>query len=188
ISLDEIIVKTPLPSLDLVPSSDSLVGAEIELVGMENREQILKGVLQGLDETYEFVIIDCPPSMGLLTVNALVAAHAVIIPVQCEYYAMEGLSGLMKTIRLIRNTYNRDLKICGILLTMYDGRNNLSRQVEKELRGFFDKQVFTTVIPRNVRLSEAPSHGLPVLLYDISSKGAKSYLDLAREILDRKEQ
>jgi chromosome partitioning protein len=187
ISLDEIIVKTPLPSLDLVPSSDSLVGAEIELVGMENREQILKGVLQGLDETYEFVIIDCPPSMGLLTINALIAAHAVIIPVQCEYYAMEGLSGLMKTIRLIRNTYNRDLKICGILLTMYDGRNNLSRPVEKELRGFFDKQVFTTVIPRNVRLSEAPSHGLPVLLYDISSKGAKSYLDLAREILDRKE-
>jgi chromosome partitioning protein len=161
-----------------------LIGAEIELVTAFSRERKLLGVLEPVRDDYDFIVIDCPPSLGLLTVNALTAADSVLVPLQCEFYAMEGLSQLMNTIRLIQKELNPRLKIHGILLTMFDSRNNLSHQVSEEIRRHFTDQVFTTVIPRNVRLSEAPSHGLPVLLYDISSRGATAYLELAKEIID----
>jgi chromosome partitioning protein len=180
----EVLLKSSLPFLDILPSNTDLIGAEIELVSAFSREQKLKGVLAEVRADYEYVIIDCPPSLGLLTVNALTAADAVLIPLQCEFYAMEGLSQLLQTIRLIQKELNPRLQILGILLTMFDGRNNLSHQVSQEIRRHFGDQVFTSVIPRNVRLSEAPSHGLPVLLYDISSRGATAYLELAREIIE----
>jgi chromosome partitioning protein len=181
----EVIVKTQLECLDILPSNDDLIGAEIELVSVKNRERVLKNALSELREHYEYLLIDCPPSLGLLTVNALAAAKAVLIPVQCEYYALEGLSSLVKTIELIQQTCNPCLTIGGIVLTMYDGRNNLSKQVSDELHRYFPKKVFQTIIPRNVRLSEAPSHGLPALLYDVSSKGAQAYLELAQEIINK---
>jgi len=173
-----------LPCLDILPSNTDLIGAEIELVSALARERKLKAVLQDVRDDYDYVIIDCPPSLGLLTVNALTAADAVLIPLQCEFYAMEGLSQLMQTIRLIQKELNPRLAMRGIILTMFDSRNNLSHQVSEEIRQHFGDQVFTTVIPRNVRLSEAPSYGLPVLLYDISSRGATAYLELAKEIID----
>ena len=182
----EIIRSTDLKHLDVLPANTDLIGAEIELVSAFARERKLLGVLEPLRADYDFIVIDCPPSLGLLTVNALTAADAVLIPLQCEFFAMEGLSQLMQTIRLIQKELNPRLAIHGILLTMYDGRNNLSRQVSEEIRRHFSEQVFATVIPRNVRLSEAPSHGLPVLLYDISSRGAMAYLELAREIIETK--
>ena len=178
------LVHSNLPYLDILPSNTDLIGAEIELVSAFAREQKLKSVLDGVRENYDYLIIDCPPSLGLLTVNALTAADAVLIPLQCEFYAMEGLSQLMQTIRLIQKELNPRLQIRGIILTMFDSRNNLSHQVSEEIRRHFGGQVFETVIPRNVRLSEAPSHGLPVLLYDISSRGATAYLELAREIIE----
>lgn len=183
----DIIVRTELPFLSLLPATSDLAGAELELVSMEEREHRLKSAIQSVSSSYDFIIIDCPPSLNLLTVNAMTAAHSVLIPLQCEYYAMEGLTQILNTIRLVQKGLNRALKIEGILLTMFDGRNNLSRQVSEEIRSHFKGMTFATVIPRNVRLSEAPSHGKPVLLYDIASRGAASYLELAQEILQREE-
>jgi chromosome partitioning protein len=176
---------TELPSLHLVPSGRDLYGAEIELVSAINRERRLERALGEIRDDYEIVLIDCPPSLGLLTLNALTAADGIIIPLQCEYYALEGLAGLLETVDLVRRELNPGLALEGVLLTMADARNNLSRQVEEEVRRHFGPQAYRTVIPRNVRLSEAPSHGKPILLYDARSTGATAYLDLAREILDR---
>jgi chromosome partitioning protein len=175
--------KTSLPFLELIPSNTDLIGAEIELIGELGREQKLKILLEEIENDYDFVFIDCPPSLGLLTVNSLTASHSVIIPLQCEYFAMEGLGQLMRTISLIRSRLNPSLSIEGILITMFDGRNNLAHQVVREVQNHFGNRVFRTIIPRNVRLSEAPSHGKPVILYDIHSKGAESYLNLAKELL-----
>jgi chromosome partitioning protein len=180
--IDSAILPTCINGLTIMPSKGDLVGAEIEISTLANRETILKtvvGDIQGQD----FVIIDCPPAFGLLTINALVSASALIVPVQCEYYAMEGLGRLMGNVVRIRDSFNAGLDLEGIVLTMYDSRINLSRQVESEIRGFFKEKVFQTVIPRNVALAEAPSHGKPVLSYNAASSGAKAYLDLAQEIL-----
>jgi len=179
----DIIIPSRLPHLDVMPANTDLIGAEIELVSAFAREIKLKGVLESIADQYEYILIDCPPSLGLLTVNALTAASAVLIPLQCEFYAMEGMSQLMNTIRLIQRDLNPSLKLFGILLTMFDARNNLSHQVSEEIRTHFEGKVFEAVVPRNVRLSEAPSHGLPVLMYDITSRGAEAYLELAREII-----
>lgn len=179
----DIILHTDLEHLHVMPSNTELIGAEIELVTALAREMKLKTALDPLRSAYDFVVIDCPPSLGLLTVNALTAADSVLVPLQCEFYAMEGLSQLTNTIRIIKTQLNPRLTIHGILLTMFDGRNNLSHQVSEEIRKHFEGKVFQTVIPRNVRLSEAPSHGLPVLLYDVNSKGTAAYLDLAQEII-----
>lgn len=180
----DIVQRTELERLDILPSNTDLIGAEIELITAFAREKKLQGVLQSIRDDYDFIIVDCPPSLGLLTVNALTAADAVLIPLQCEYYAMEGLSQLTQTVRLIQKDLNPDLEMAGILLTMFDARNNLSHQVSDEIRQHFGDKVFRSVIPRNVRLSEAPSYGLPVVLYDISSRGATAYLELAKEIID----
>jgi chromosome partitioning protein len=181
----EVRVKTNLQHLDLLPSNTDLIGAEIELVTALARERKLQGVLEAIEQEYDFIVIDCPPSLGLLTVNALTAADSVLIPLQCEFYAMEGMSQLMKTIGLIQKDLNPKLQLLGILLTMFDSRNNLSHQVAEQIAQHFEKEVFKSVIPRNVRLSEAPSHGLPVLLYDVASRGATAYLELAKEIIER---
>jgi chromosome partitioning protein len=172
-----------VPFLDIATSNTDLIGAEIELIQEIGREQKLRILLEEVDENYDFVLIDCPPSLGLLTVNSLTACHSVIIPLQCEYFAMEGLGQLMRTISLIRSRLNPSLLIEGILITMFDTRNNLAHQVVSEVQRHFSGKVFKTIIPRNVRLSEAPSHGKPVILYDIHSKGAESYLNLAKEVL-----
>lgn len=176
------ILPTCIHGLSIIPSKGDLVGAEIEISNLADRETILKTVV-GEIQGHDFVVIDCPPAFGLLTINALVAASALIVPVQCEYYAMEGLGRLMSNVDRIRDSFNADLDLEGIVLTMYDSRINLSRQVESEIRGFFKEKVFQTVIPRNVALAEAPSHGKPVLSYNAASSGAKAYLDLAKEIL-----
>jgi len=181
--LKEIIQKTDLAFLDVVISNTDLIGAEVELIQEKDRERKLDQLIKEVEADYDYIFIDCPPSLGLLTINSLTAAHSVIIPLQCEYYALEGLGQLLKTIRLIKQSLNPKLEIEGILLTMFDGRNNLSHQVADEVRKHFKDKVFRTIIPRNIRLSEAPSHGKPVLLYDIHSKGAESYLNLAREIM-----
>ncbi|MGA3173170.1 MAG: AAA family ATPase [Syntrophorhabdales bacterium] len=181
-AIERVIVKTALPMLDLAPGHPDMIGAEIELLDMEERELILKKAIAGVRESYLFTIIDCPPSLGLLTVNALAASDFVIIPLQCEYYALEGLVLLLKTISVIKKRLNPELEILGVLLTMFDKRNNLSFRVMEEARRHLGDKVFRTVIPRNVRLSEAPSYGKPVILYDAASKGAESYLDLAAEI------
>ncbi len=181
--LKEMIRRTELSYLDMVISNTDLIGAEVELIPLKDREKKLDRLIKEVEAEYDYILIDCPPSLGLLTINSLTAAHSVIIPLQCEYYAMEGLGQLLKTIRLIKQALNPRLEIEGILLTMFDGRNNLSHQVAHEVRTHFKDKVFKTIIPRNIRLSEAPSHGKPVLLYDIHSKGAESYLSLAREIL-----
>jgi chromosome partitioning protein len=181
--IKETIQKTAIPFLDVIPSNTDLIGAEVELIQERDREKKLDRLIKEVEADYDYIFIDCPPSLGLLTINSLTAAHSVLIPLQCEYYAMEGLSQLLKTIQLIKQALNPKLKIEGILLTMFDGRNNLAHQVALELRSHFKDKVFETVIPRNIRLSEAPSHGKPVLLYDIHSKGAESYLNLAREVL-----
>ena len=179
----EIIQKTALPYLHVIPSNTDLIGAEVELIQERERERKLDHLLHEVEGDYDFIFIDCPPSLGLLTINSLTAAHSVIIPLQCEYYAMEGLTQLLKTIRLIKQAFNPRLEVEGILLTMFDGRNNLAHQVIQEVRTHFKDKVFKTIIPRNIRLSEAPSHGKPALLYDVHSRGAESYLSLAREIL-----
>jgi chromosome partitioning protein len=183
--MKDVVCRTELEYLHLVPSGRDLYGAEIELVSMSNRERRVEQLLADLRDAYECVVLDCPPSLGLLTINALTAADAVILPMQCEYYALEGLAGLLETLEVVRRQLNPELRIEGILLTMVDLRNNLARQVEAEVRRHFGDRVFKTAIPRNVRLSEAPSHGKPVLLYDAHSKGALSYLQLASEILER---
>lgn len=182
--ISEIIVSTSLENLKIAPSTIDLLGVEIELVSREEREFILRKSLSSLDYDFPYIFIDCPPSLGLLTLNALVASHGVLIPVQAEYYALEGLSLLMQTLSLVKNSFNPDLEIDGILVTMFDPRNALSHQVEEEVRKHFHNKVYGTVIPRNVSLAEAPSHGKPALLYDIKSKGAQSYLQLAKELLN----
>lgn len=181
----EAIRKTNLKFLDLIPSDVHLAGAEVELVGLPERDLFLRRALEPVIGSYEYVFLDCPPSLGLLTVNALVAAGSVLIPVQCEYYAMEGLSRLVDTIARIQASANPGLAIEGILLTMYDPRNNLAVQVVSEVKKHFGAQVFDSIIPRNVTLAEAPSHGQPVLLYQIASRGAQLYMELAREVLKR---
>ena len=181
--LKDVIVKTQLPFLDIVPADQNLIGVEVEFVGMENREKKLKVLLTDVFSDYDFIIIDCPPSLGFLTVNALVATDFVIVPLQCEYFAMEGLGHLMNTLKLIRSNLNPTLELGGILLTMFDSRNLLSHRVSEDVKKYFGKKVFSTVIPRNVRLSESPSHGLPIILYDIKSRGAMAYMELAQEIL-----
>lgn len=173
------------PALDVVPATQDLVGAEIELVNRSARESVMRRALAGARDNYEFVLIDCPPSLGLLTLNMLTAADSVIIPIQCEYYALEGLSQLLNTVKLVQQNFNPDLAIEGVLLTMYDPRLNLSRQVAKEAQEYFGPKMFRSAIPRNVRLAEAPSFGQPILLYDVQSVGAKSYLSLAQELIRR---
>lgn len=184
-SLEQVSVRTAIDFLRVVPAGTDLVGAEVELVSREQRETRLRETLASVRDQYSFILIDCPPSLGLLTLNALTAADAILIPMQCEYYALEGLARLLDTADLVRADLNPQLELEGILLTMVDMRNNLSRQVETEVRGHFGEKVYRTRIPRNVRLSEAPSHGKPILLYDIHSRGATAYLKLTQEILDR---
>ncbi len=170
---------------DVLPSSKALAGMVVELVGIDNREHVLKKALRNVADDYDFVFVDCPPSLELLTLNGLAAADTVLIPVQCEYFALEGLSDLMSTMRIIKRRINPKLEIEGVLLTMYDGRTNLSLQVAAEVKKYFKDKVYTTVVPRNIRLSEAPSHGKPVIEYDYSSKGSQAYIALADEIIKR---
>jgi chromosome partitioning protein len=177
------ISKTEMEGLDLVPADKNLIGVNLELVNTDDRESILRHHLHRINADYQYILIDCPPALDLLTLNALMAADAVLIPIQCEFFALEGVSGLMDTIDRIRDSFGHPLQIEGILLTMYDERTNLTRQVAADLREFFQNEVFRTVIPRNVRLAEAPSHGKPILLYDPGSKGSEAYIQLAKEIL-----
>ncbi|MEZ4413350.1 MAG: AAA family ATPase [Gemmatimonadales bacterium] len=182
---DIILHDEALPFLDILPATQDLVGAELELVDRPQRETALRRALEPIREDYDYILIDCPPSLGLLTLNVLTAADAVIIPIQCEYYALEGISQLLNTIRLVQQNFNPGLAIDGVLLTMFDTRINLARQVANDAREYFGAGVFRTVIPRNVRLAEAPSFGKPILLYDVQSVGAKSYLSVAQELLRR---
>ena len=182
-SPDEVIMATDLEYLKILPSSISLVGAEIEMVNMMSREHQLKKVLTPIADNFDYVIIDCPPSLGLLTINVLTAVDSVIIPIQCEYFALEGLGQLINTINLVKENLNPSLVVEGVVLTMYDGRLNLSRQVSDEVRKHFDERVYETVISRNVRLSEAPSFGKPIILYDIMSTGAENYMSLTKEVI-----
>lgn len=182
-SPEEVTLETRVPNLDLLPATLDLAGAEIELVSAMSREHRLKKMLEQVAPGYDFILIDSPPSLGLLTVNALTASHAVLIPIQCEYYALEGISQLLHTINLVRRHLNPSLGIAGVLLTMHDPRTNLSQQVIQEVQTHFGPKVFQTIIPRNIRLSEAPSHGLPITLYDAKSKGAEAYQSLAREVI-----
>ncbi|GET26624.1 ParA family protein [Prolixibacter sp. NT017] len=181
------ILKTETENLELLPSHIDLVGAEIEMLNRPNREMVMKNVLEKVRDDYDFILIDCSPSLGLITVNALTAADSVIIPVQCEYFALEGLGKLLNTIKIIQNRLNQKLEIEGFLLTMYDARLNLSNQVYEEVKRHFQDMVFETIIARNIKLSEAPSYGVPAISYDASSKGAVSYLNLARELLQNNE-
>ena len=181
--IERITIDAQVDGLDLIPSDKNLVGAAVELVAMEDREYRLKAAVQKVRDKYAFILIDCPPSLDLLTLNALAASDSVLVPIQCEYLALEGVSELLDTLMRLRRTINPALGIEGILLTMYDDRTTLSKQVAADLRSFFGAQVFETVIPRNVRLAEAPSHGMPVMFYDIHSKGAESYIQLAKEVI-----
>jgi len=183
VPIRNLILDTELECLKIVPSNIDLIGAEIELVSFQDRERRLKKSLEEIKAYFDFFIIDCPPSLGLITVNSFTASDSVLIPLQCEYYPMEGLSQLLKTIKLIKNNLNQSLEIEGILLTMFDKRNNISHQVMEEVRKHFGSLVFNAIIPRNVRLSECPSFGKPIILYDADSRGAESYLELAREIM-----
>lgn len=180
---EEIIKKTNFKNLFLLPADMNLAGAELELVDIENRESRLKTGLEKIKDNFDFIFLDCPPSLGLITLNALTVSDSFLVPIQCEYYALEGLSQLMTTVRTVRKLYNPDLDIEGVLLTMYDSRLNLTRMVVEEVKRFFPKKVFSTVIPRNVRLSEAPSFGLPICEYDKASTGAQSYMNLATEFI-----
>jgi len=179
------VLSTSIERLDLIPADRSLTGAEIELVPLPGREERLRELLASTRDAYDWIFVDCPPSLGLLTLNALVAADAVIIPLHCEYFALEGLADLVGTMRRVRAALNPALDIEGVLLTMFDERTNLGQQVATDVREFFKEKVFRTVIPRNVRLGEAPSHGMPVIMYDLKSRGAEAYLALAREVLER---
>ncbi|HBR28163.1 MAG TPA: sporulation initiation inhibitor Soj [Firmicutes bacterium] len=185
IPVENVIMATQVPNLEAVPATIRLAGAEAELVGMMARDQRLRRSIEPVRTRYDFILIDCPPSLGNLTLNALAAADAVVVPIQCEYYALEGLSQLMKTLQLVQKYSNPALTVEGVILTMYDPRTNLSQQVAEEVRNHFQDKVYEAVIPRNIRLSEAPSHGLPINLYDNRSKGAESYLDLAKEVISR---
>jgi chromosome partitioning protein len=183
-----VIRKTAVEGLDIIPADKNLIGVNLELVNTEQRESVLRRHLTGLDGEYRFAIIDCPPALDLLTLNALMAADSVLIPIQCEFFALEGISGLMDTLDRIRDSFQHPLEIEGILLTMYDDRTNLARQVANDLREFFKDEVFRTVIPRSIRLAEAPSHGKPILMYDPSSKGSEAYIQLAKEILTNEQK
>ncbi len=183
--LKEVIRETLVPYLDIVPSHPDLVGAEVELLDFEDKESVLRKRLSEVKKDYAYIIVDCPPSLGLLTINALVSSDRVLIPLQCEYFALEGLALLLRTIAIIKKRLNPDLEILGVLLTMFDKRNALSFRVLEEVKRYFSREIFSTIIPRNVRLSEASSYGKPALLYDINSKGAESYLDLAAEVIER---
>lgn len=183
VDMKDIVMETKVENLHVVPATISLAGAEIELVSTMSREVRLKNALEEVKGMYDYIIIDCPPSLGLLTINSLTASDAIIIPVQCEYYALEGLSQLLSTIRLVQKHLNHDLMIDGVLLTMLDARTNLGIQVIEEVKKYFQDKVYRTIIPRNVRLSEAPSHGEPIIIYDAKSKGAEMYLELAREVI-----
>jgi len=182
-SLSSVLQPTELECLFVAPASRELVGATVELAQEGDRDQRLKSAIEPLVESYDYILIDCPPSLDILTVNALIAARSVLIPIQCEYFALEGVSELMETIRQIRRLRNPDLEIEGVLLTMFDERTNLSHQIMQDLQSFFGKQLFSTIVPRNIRLGEAPSYGQPILLYDIKSKGAESYIRLAKEVI-----
>lgn len=183
VAIQDVLQKTDLDNLNVIPATIQLAGAEVELVPAISREIRLKKAIDSIRDDYDYVIIDCPPSLGLLTLNALTAADSVLIPVQCEYYALEGLSQLLNTIRIVQKHLNEDLQIEGVLLTMLDARTNLGIQVIEEVKKYFQNKVFNTIISRNVRLSEAPSHGKPILLYDAKSKGAEVYLELAKEVV-----
>jgi len=183
ISAQDAIVKTEIDYLSVLPSSIRLVGAEVELVNLIGREKVLREVLREVEKDYDYIYVDCPPSLGLLTINSLTAAHSVLIPIQCEYYALEGVSQLLKTIRLVQKNLNPDLEIEGVLLTMFNSRANLSHQVSEEVHKYFEDKVYKTIIHRNVRLSEAPSFGKPVILYDSICTGTEQYMGLAQEIL-----
>lgn len=185
---NSIILNTEVEKLDLIPSHIDLVGAEIEMTNLPNREQILKSVIAKIDDIYDFILIDCSPSLGLITLNALTASHSVLIPVQCEYFALEGLGKLLNTIKIVQNRLNTTLEIEGFLLTMYDARLRLSNQVVEEVKKHFQEMVFETVVQRNIKLSEAPSFGKPVLMYDVNSTGAINYLNLAREVLQNNDK
>ena len=182
---EEVVKQTVIEGLDILPSTVDLAGAELEMVEMPQREKIMKGILEPLKDSYDFIMIDCPPSLGLITVNALTASDSVIIPMQCEYYPLMGITQLMNTIRLIKFHLNPNIDVEGVVMTMKDKRSNLTNQVSDEIIKFFGKKVFFTYIPRNIRLAEAPSHGVPILLYEPTSKGAEAYLSLAEEFLDR---
>lgn len=188
VRLDQILLPTELECLTVAPASRDLVGIEVELVGVQGREYRLRDAVAAVRDRFQYILIDCPPSLGLLTVNALAAADGILIPVQCEYLALEGVSELVETLYRIRASLNEALELDGVLLTMYDDRTNLSRQVVADIRSFFKERVFRTIVPRNVRLGEAPSFGKPIMLYDIRSKGSESYLNLAREVIRRYEK
>jgi len=187
-SIEEALMPTMVENLFICPSNIQLVGAEVELVSVISRETRLKIALQDVRDNYDFIIIDCPPSLGLLTLNALTAADTILVPIQCEYYALEGLSQLMNTVKLVQRHLNPSLEVEGVVLTMFDARTNLSIQVVEDVKKYFRNKVYRTIIPRNVRLSEAPSFGLPIILYDPKSKGAECYLDLAQEVIDYSEE
>jgi chromosome partitioning protein len=188
VAIEKTLVKTECEGLDIVPADKNLVAANLELVDVPNREHRLRDVLSDMKARYDFILIDCPPALDLLTLNALVAAESVLIPIQCEFFALEGISQLMDTIDKIRESFSHPLKIEGILLTMYDERTNLTRQVADDLRDFFHDEVLATVIPRSIRLAEAPSYGKPILMYDPRSRGAESYIKLAKEILENEQR
>ena len=182
---NEAIIQTTVPNLDLIPASVDLAGAEVELVSMKGREISLKKGLDKIRHKYDYIFIDCPPSLGLLTINSLTAVDSVLIPIQCEFYALEGVSQLVSTIELVKKSLNPKLTVQGVILSMFDGRTNLSVQVVQEVKKYFGGKVYATVIPRNVRISEAPSHGKPIIEYDPKSKGALAYLNLAKEVIER---
>ncbi|NLO93286.1 MAG: ParA family protein [Clostridiaceae bacterium] len=181
-------LETQIKGLYISPSNINLAGAEVELVSVLSRETRLKQALEEIENLFDYIIIDCPPSLGLLTVNALTAANTILVPIQCEYYALEGLSQLMNTVQIVQKHLNKNLRVEGVVLTMFDGRTNLSIQVVEEVKKYFGNQVYRTIIPRNVRLSEAPSHGLPIILYDEKSRGAECYMDLAEEVIMSSEE
>jgi len=186
--LEQAIIRTETEGLDILPADKNLVGANVELVPLKDRERILRRKLKAVRDKYNFILIDCPPALDLLTLNALLAADSVLIPIQCEFFALEGISGLIDTIDRIKESFDHKLAMEGILLTMYDDRTNLTRQVAADLREFFGKEVFRTVIPRSIRLAEAPSHGKPILTYDLRSKAAESYIQLSKEIIAREQK
>ncbi|NLC68623.1 MAG: ParA family protein [Clostridiaceae bacterium] len=185
--IENVLLKTQIENLEICPSNIQLAGAEIELVSVISRETRMKEALENVKDKYDYIIIDCPPSLGLLTINSLTAANAILVPIQCEYYALEGLSQLMDTVKLVKKHLNHDLEVEGVVLTMFDARTNLSIQVVEEVKKYFKDKVYRTVIPRNVRLSEAPSYGLPIILYDQRSKGAECYMELAEEVIELSE-
>ncbi len=187
-SIEDALMKTMIDDLYICPSNIQLVGAEVELVSVISRETRMKAAIDDIRDKYDFILIDCPPSLGLLTLNALTAADTILVPIQCEYYALEGLSQLMNTVKLVQRHLNPSLDVEGVVLTMFDARTNLSIQVVEDVKKYFRNKVYRTIIPRNVRLSEAPSFGLPIILYDAKSKGAECYLDLAQEVIEYSEE